>query len=99
MFTRTSLITGIALLATLSSASAESLCGTREDLLQRLAIEYEEAPVGVGLASNGAVVELLTSKAGTWTLMATPPDGPTCLIGTGEAWQPVIRKASLASES
>ena len=98
MLTKITLMTGIALLAA-SAAAAQSVCGTREDLLKQLAAEYQEAPVGVGLASNGSVVELLTSTGGTWTLMVTRPDGPTCLIGTGEAWQPVVRKASFEVES
>lgn len=98
MLTRTSLLIGAALLAG-TSAAAESLCGTREDLLKQLAAQYQEAPVGIGLASNGSVVELLTSTAGSWTLMVTPPNGPSCLIGTGEAWQPVVRTASLERES
>jgi hypothetical protein len=94
MLTRTSLILTAVLVFAGTSADAETLCGTRENVLKQLASEYQEAPVGIGLASNGAVVELLTSNTGTWTLLVTPPRGPTCLMGTGEAWQPLARKAS-----
>jgi hypothetical protein len=100
MLTRTSLIAAVTLIAATSTASAQSVCGTRETLLKQLASEYQEAPAGMGLASNGSVVELLTSKGGTsWTLMVTRPNGTTCLIGTGEAWQPVVRKASAEFDS
>jgi hypothetical protein len=94
MLTKTSLILTAALTLAGTSAAAQILCGTRDNVLKQLAAEYQEAPVGFGLASNGAVVELLTSTSGSWTLLVTTPRGPTCLMGMGEAWQTVIRKAS-----
>ena len=98
MLTKTSLIAVLALIAATTTAAAQSVCGERETLLKQLNAEYQEAPAGIGLASNGSVVELLTSNGGTWTLMVTRPNGTTCLIGTGEAWQPIIRKASASAE-
>ena len=87
-------IFGAALLAAVLSfaAHAQTLCGSREAVLRQLAAEYQEAPAGIGLSSTGNVVELLTSAAGTWTLIVTPPAGLTCLMGTGEGWQAVERK-------
>src|SRR6185436_5436885 len=87
MLAKTSLIAAVALFAASTPATAETLCGSRETVLKQLSSEYQEAPVGIGLASNGAVVELLTSASGTWTLLVTPPKGPTCLMGTGDGWQ------------
>ncbi len=98
MLTKTDLIAAALIAATSATAAAETLCGSREIVMRQLASEYQEAPVGIGLASNGAVVELLTSSNGTWTLLVTTPRGPTCLMGTGEAWQPVARKV-VARES
>lgn len=89
----------ILLLVASSDVRGQSVCGAREALLKQLAKEYQEAPIGVGLASNGAVVELLVSTGGTWTLMVTRPNGTTCLIGTGEAWQAVAHKAVLEEDS
>ena len=82
----------LAILAGAADAAAQPVCGTRAILLKQLASEYQEAPTGIGLDSNGSVVELLTSKGGTWTLMVTRPNGRTCLVGTGEAWQPIAPK-------
>lgn len=96
MLTKTRLILAATLVAAGSPAAAQTLCGSRDTVLKQLASEYQEAPVGIGLASNGAVVELLTSASGSWTLLVTMPKGPTCLMGTGEAWQALARKASLA---
>jgi len=95
MRTRTSLILAAALILAGRGAVAETLCGTRDTVLKQLASEYQEAPIGIGLASNGAVVELLTSSSGSWTLLVTTPRGPTCLMGTGEAWQAVVRQVSV----
>ena len=75
---------------------ASPLCGARADILAKLAKEFGEAPTALGLASNGGVVELLSSDSGSWTLMITfapapgsPAGGRTCLIATGEGWQSV----------
>ena len=77
-----------------TETSANPLCGNRTDMLAKLAKEFGEAPSALGLASNGGVVEQLSSESGSWTLMITfaPPAGSTagsctCLIATGEGWQ------------
>lgn len=65
----------------------ESVCAERAALLSSLHREYSEAPKGVGLASNGSVMELLTSTDGkTWTLLMTQPNGTSCVVAAGEAW-------------
>jgi len=89
----------LGVLACTADAAAQPTCGTREALLKALARDFQEQPVGIGLSANGAVLELLTSPAGTtWTLMATQPSGVTCLIGSGEAWQPISRKPVVREE-
>jgi len=75
---------------TLVSAEAEAApaCGKRDDVLAQLSEKFREAPVGVGLASNGGLIELLTADTGTtWTLIVTMPNGPTCLLAAGQDWQ------------
>lgn len=71
-------------------AMAQGLCGPRPEVLQKLSSEYQETPVARGLANNGqAMVELLTSKRGTWTIIVTGTGGQACLVATGQAWQEV----------
>lgn len=75
---------------TLASADAQAApaCGKRDDVLAQLSEKFREAPVGVGLASNGGLIELLTADTGTtWTLIVTMPNGPTCLVAAGRDWQ------------
>jgi hypothetical protein len=85
----------ITLIATLttaafaSAAAAAPACGKRDDVLAQLSDRYREAPVGIGLAGNGGLIELLTASTGaTWTLLITLPNGPTCLLAAGQDWQP-----------
>ncbi len=52
----------------------------------------------MGLAMNGAVVEVFSTVDGTsWSLLMTMPDGRTCLIVAGESWMSVTQISGLAS--
>lgn len=81
--------------ATPASGQAGLMCGPRSELIITLARDFNERPSAMGLTSNGGVMELFSSPAGSWTLVVTfAPDtssggGKTCLIATGEGWQPV----------
>jgi hypothetical protein len=80
-----------ALATTLFAAGAQAApaCGKRGDVLAELSEKFKEAPVGIGLAGNGGLIELLTTKTGTtWTLIITLPNGPTCFLAAGRDWQP-----------
>ena len=72
-------------------AGAQTACGDRNQITDRLATGYSESRVGSGLDSNGLVVELFVSRQASWTLLVTFPDGRTCLIAVGENWQPIPR--------
>ena len=81
----------LALSATLGPAAGQTApsnaCTTRSEVVERLAGDYAETPVAVGLASTGAVVEVFTSGDGsTWTIIVTRPEGTSCLVAAGEAW-------------
>jgi hypothetical protein len=79
-----------------SGAQAAPACGKRDDVLAQLSERYREAPVGIGVAGNGGLIELLTARTGaTWTLLITLPNGPTCLVAAGQDWQP-LQTAALA---
>jgi hypothetical protein len=68
----------------------EMVCAEREALLTSLSREYAEAPKELGLANNGSVFELLTTRDGrTWTMLMSKPDGTSCVVAAGEAWESV----------
>ena len=63
-------------------------CTKRTAVLKQLSKQYSEAPVAMGLANNGGVIELLHShNRTTWTLIITMPDGMTCPIAAGQNWE------------
>lgn len=70
------------------ATASEIVCGSRDAILNSLSREYAEAPQALGLANNGSVIELLTTQDGkTWTILMSKPDGNSCVIAAGEAWE------------
>jgi hypothetical protein len=48
---------------------------------------YQESRVAGGLSSNGRLIEIFASGDGaTWTMIATTPEGQSCVVASGEAW-------------
>lgn len=65
-------------------------CTDRASALSHLESKYQEAPVAIGLASNGGVIEVLANESGqTWSIILTMPDGTACMVAAGEYWEPV----------
>lgn len=63
-------------------------CATRAEVLSHLSGEYGEAPVAIGAANNGGVIEIMRSpESNTFTIIITMPDGMTCMIAAGSNWE------------
>jgi hypothetical protein len=63
-------------------------CNTRDTVLELLSQKYSEAPVAIGVANNGGLIEVLTSSEGvTFTIIITSPKGVSCLVAAGEGWR------------
>lgn len=71
----------------LSVADQPTVCAPRPAIVAALARQYGERAVAAGLNDAGAVVEILVSPAGTWTALASLPDGTSCVIGAGTGWE------------
>jgi hypothetical protein len=65
-------------------------CGKRTDVVKMLRESFGETQIAQGLANTGSVAEVFISSKGTWTIVATSPNGLSCLIGAGESWQAKI---------
>jgi hypothetical protein len=61
-------------------------CGAREAVLERLSDKYDERPVSIGVTATGSLLEVLASPEGSWTIVVTVPNGPTCLVSSGDGW-------------
>lgn len=64
---------------------AQPICGARDVIAGHLAAKYGEQPAFGGLASDGVVLELFVSRLGSWTIIATRPDGVACVVASGVA--------------
>ena len=93
------LITAVALAALLvpSAGLAAGPCNDRDTVLKQLSQQFGEAPIAVGVSKRGTLIEVLKSapdaEADTWTIIATSPQGLTCLLDAGEGWHDVPRVA------
>ncbi len=66
-------------------------CAPRADVIERLADTYGETRKGIGLARQGAVMEVFASdETGTWTITVTLPDGVTCLVASGQSYENLV---------
>ena len=69
-------------------------CSSRADLLKRLGQVYSEDPVALGIATNGGMLEVLSTESGsTWTIIITMPNGRSCMFASGESWQSLPRQS------
>ncbi|WP_170385807.1 hypothetical protein [Ruegeria atlantica] len=66
-------------------------CAPREDVMKRLTETYGETRRGIGIARQGAVMEVYASdQTGSWTITVTLPDGITCLVVSGQAYEATV---------
>ena len=67
---------------------AQMLCGKRADIVRQLGEKYGETRRSLGLADSRGIVELYASdETGSWTILLTNPQGTTCMMAAGEAFQ------------
>ena len=67
-------------------------CGERAAIVARLADTYGETRHAAGLSNGRAMVEVYASaRTGTWTIIATHPDGRACLVASGQSFQDMAR--------
>jgi hypothetical protein len=67
-------------------SSAQPLCGDRGAILESLEKNHAETPQAIGLSQDGALLEVVVSPTGGWTILITYPKRPTCVVATGEDW-------------
>jgi hypothetical protein len=78
----------LTLLAAGPAAAQSRNCSAHASVVAQLAEKYGETRQSIGIAQGNAVIEVFASSAtGTWTIIVTTPDGPTCLIAAGEAFE------------
>ncbi len=78
----------IAATAISTSAQAQAVCGSRDNIIAQLKQKYGETRRSVGLQQGRGVVEIFASEeTGSWTILVTDTRGHSCLMAAGEAFQ------------
>lgn len=99
---RTLIASTLVCLSTLAASTAAAQtanCSTRDHVVGHLADRFGEARQSIGLASGNRIVEMFASpETGTWTLTMTTPDGRTCIIGAGQAWEGIEDEVTPAGQ-
>lgn len=81
---------GLALLLATETFSQSMACGSRDRIAVELKNRYDEEVDAIGLANNGAVVEIYVSNKGTWTMLVTTH--VACIALAGSNWHTLVRK-------
>lgn len=90
----------VALLAPLAftpdTADAQQrICAQRDQIVEQLDTRHNEDRVALGLQPDSNVLEVFASdESGTWTIIVTAPNGVSCLVAVGEAWQGDLKEVS-----
>ena len=73
-----------------AQARTQRHCAPRDAVVERLAEGYGETRQSVGLGRDNSMVEVFASrKSGSWTITVTSPAGLTCLIASGQSFEPL----------
>lgn len=84
-----SLATALVTLTACAPAYAAT-CAARQAVVDRLANAYGETVQSMGLGANNGIVEVFASaQTGTWTITVTMPNGMTCLVASGLAFEDI----------
>ena len=78
-------------------AQALGMCGSRADFIKALSDKYQETGKAIGIAGQVNLVEIFASKAGTWTILVTTPQGKSCIIAAGSSWEDLPPSKNLTS--
>ncbi len=71
-------------------ADAQVVCGERTEILERLQEEFSETPQSIGVSEDGALVEVVVSPSGGWTILVTYPKRQSCVVAAGKGWETLL---------
>lgn len=64
------------------------ICGKREGIVTQLENKYGETPQVMGFSKGAGVIEVYGNEdTETWTIIVTGPDGISCFMASGEAFE------------
>lgn len=67
--------------------SNQLICGPRDAAVAELTGDFGEHVIGRGLSQDGqAMLEILKSDSGSWTIIVTDVNGVSCVLANGQVW-------------
>jgi len=91
----TAAVFGVAALAPPAFAQ-NARCLPRDALVETLETKYSESLTGGGLQNAQQLVEVWSSKTGSFTVFVTRADGFSCIVATGESWHSAMGEEEVA---
>lgn len=87
-------LTAVGLISQSATAVTETqICGSRQDIVEQLGMQFAETQKAVGLLGEDAMIEIFVSDQGSWTILTTDVNGISCMMAAGEAWDDTFVKA------
>ena len=81
-------IAGVTLLAQAAFGDERPQCTHRQIMASVLKERFQESPVAAGISEAGALIEVWATVDGkSFTITLTRPDGTSCYMLSGAAWQ------------
>lgn len=82
-----------------NQAFAQSNCAPRQHMVTTLNDNYGETRQSMGLTANNRMMELYASSdTGSWTITVTLPNGMSCLVASGHAFDTIPTTAPIGPE-
>lgn len=89
MFANVALAAALLVVLAGPSAAQAGRCGTRKAIVAVLAKQFSEKRHALGLVTNQLLMELFVSQKRTWTLLASSPNGTSCIVASGQSWDKI----------
>ena len=89
MLSKTLAALALTLFSTSLAQAGTPRCAPHADMLSVLAKQYGEAPQAIGIVKGNIVLEVLSSKAGSFTILVTQADGMACILAAGQDFEEV----------
>ena len=78
---------GLLVLAASQVKAQSQNCAPRDVVLEKLAKDFSETRRAIGLGAENVLVEIFAAASGSWSILVTFPNGATCLVASGEAFE------------
>lgn len=68
------------------SPIAEVICAPKQQMKERLTLQYGETRRATGMRNPEEIMEVWADPAGDWTMVITYASGKSCIVAMGEHW-------------